>query len=183
MRTCVQSLPHSVDWGSSVALSCNVGRRHGSDSAFLVAVLSAGSHSSNSSPSMGTSIYCRCNPKKDKKRKEKRKGKKSLLISNLILCTRKLNDNSTPNRESLRSAYFQRRHKWQKYPEEAGERKGHTMVSKHSLAACQCSYLVFSQSFFTLKALKFPMFSCIVALQGEWFYCLSLNTSQHSNKS
>ena len=47
--------PHLVDSGSNVA----------------VAVIQAGSCSSNSTPSLGTSICCRCRPKKQKQIKNK----------------------------------------------------------------------------------------------------------------
>ena len=47
-------------------------------SRIAVAVVQAGSCSSDSAPSLGTSIYCRCGPKKEKARKKegRREGRK-----------------------------------------------------------------------------------------------------------
>ena len=56
MRMQVHPWPHSVDEGSSLAKSCGVGHRLSSDS----------------TPSLGTSMCCRCGPKKDKTKRSNR---------------------------------------------------------------------------------------------------------------
>ena len=57
--------PCSVGYG--VAVSCGVGCRHGSGVA--VAMVQAGSYSSDLTPSLGTYICHRCGLKKKKKKK------------------------------------------------------------------------------------------------------------------
>ena len=54
--------PRSVGHGSGVAVSSGVGHRHGS----ALALVEAGSCSSNLTPSLGTSICYECSPKKSK---------------------------------------------------------------------------------------------------------------------
>jgi len=51
-------------------MSCGVGHRCGSDSHVAVAVVQAGSCSSNLTASLGISICCRSGPKKTKKKKK-----------------------------------------------------------------------------------------------------------------
>ena len=46
-------------------------------SGIAVAVVWASSYSSDSTPSLGTSICCRCNPKKKEKKKKKKKNSNS----------------------------------------------------------------------------------------------------------
>lgn len=68
-------------------------------------------------------------------------GKISLLISNLNLCTRILNEHATLSRQRLSSAHFQRKGKWKGNLEEVRKRKDHRReqnVSKRSPALC-CS--------------------------------------------
>ena len=52
-------------------MSCGVGKRHGSDPALLWLWYRAGSYSSDSTPSLGTSICLGFGPKKQKKKKKK----------------------------------------------------------------------------------------------------------------
>ena len=63
------SIPALSQWvkRSGVAMSCGVGRRRSSDLAWLWLV---SSYSSDSNPSLRTSICCRCSPKKTKKKKK-----------------------------------------------------------------------------------------------------------------
>ena len=56
----------SVGSGSGSAMSCGVDLRRGSDPWFPVAVVQAGSSSSDLTLSLGTSIHCGCGPKKQK---------------------------------------------------------------------------------------------------------------------
>ena len=66
--------PPSVGWGSSVAVSCGVGRRRGSDPSLLWLWLWP---AADLTPSLGTSIcHCRYGPKKKKKEKERKKERK-----------------------------------------------------------------------------------------------------------
>ena len=65
--------------GLGVAVSCGVGFRHGSDPTIATVVVWAGICSSDSTPSLGSSICRRCSPKKQKKKK-KRKEKINLKI-------------------------------------------------------------------------------------------------------
>ena len=70
--------PHSVGWGSGVAVSCGVGRRRCRSQTQLgswVAVAWAGSYSSDSTPSLGTSIYHKYGPKRAKNLKKKKINK------------------------------------------------------------------------------------------------------------
>ena len=69
------SIPSLSQW---VKDHCGVGRRCGSFQV-AVALVQAGSYSSNSTPSLGTSIGRGYGPKKPKKKKKK---KKSLQIAN-----------------------------------------------------------------------------------------------------
>ena len=66
-------IPGLAQWlkGSVVATSCRVGHTRGSDLALLWLWRIGGSCSSNSTPSLGTSICCRCSPKKKEKQKQK----------------------------------------------------------------------------------------------------------------
>ena len=48
-------------------MSCGVGCRRGSDLALLLAVVWASGYSSDSTPSLGTSMCCGCGPKGGKK--------------------------------------------------------------------------------------------------------------------
>ena len=53
-------------------MSCRVGRRSGLDPVLLWLWAQADSYSSDLTPSLGTSLYCVCGPKKKgKKKKEK----------------------------------------------------------------------------------------------------------------
>ena len=52
-------------------MSCGAGHRCGSDLALLLLWQKAGSYCSDSTPSLGTCICCKCSPKKTKKRKRK----------------------------------------------------------------------------------------------------------------
>ena len=58
--------------GSSIVMSCGVGRRHGADPAIAVAVTQAGSCSSDLTPSLGTSILRGYGPKKQKKKRQEK---------------------------------------------------------------------------------------------------------------
>ena len=58
--------PHAMGQGSSIAMSCCVGRRRGFVPWTPVAVAMAGSCTSDSTPSLGTSICHGCGPKKQK---------------------------------------------------------------------------------------------------------------------
>ena len=62
--------PRSVGSGSGVAVSCGVGRRPGSDPALLW-LWCRSIYSCDWTPSLGTSICCRCSPKKRTKRRKK----------------------------------------------------------------------------------------------------------------
>ena len=66
-------VPGLVQWvkRSSVAMSCGIGC--GCRLVSHVAVAVAGSYSSGQTPNLGTSICCRCNPKKQKTNKQKTK--------------------------------------------------------------------------------------------------------------
>ena len=56
--------PGLTPWvkGSSVAMSCGVGCRHGSDLAVAAAVTMAGGSSWDSAPGLGISTGCSCSP-------------------------------------------------------------------------------------------------------------------------
>ena len=54
--------PRSVGWGSCMAMSCGVDGRCGSDPALLWLWRRPAANSSDSTPSLGTSICCRCSP-------------------------------------------------------------------------------------------------------------------------
>ena len=75
MRIQVQSLALLSGRKSRIAVTCGVGRRCKLRSHVAVAVAQAGNCSSNSTPSLGTSICHRCGPKK-----AKNKQTKTLLI-------------------------------------------------------------------------------------------------------
>ena len=86
MRMWVRSLAPSVGQGSSVAMSYSVGRRCGWDPAWLWLWLWLEATTPVGCPSLGTSIYCRCGPKKKKKRKKKeRKSFRSLKAKREVL--------------------------------------------------------------------------------------------------
>ena len=75
----------SVGEGSGVAVGCGVGHRRGSDLALLWLVVPAQDCSSDSTPSLGTCICCRCGPKKTKRQKihkfyHRRLGVKDILV-------------------------------------------------------------------------------------------------------
>ena len=53
-------------------MNCGVGRRRGSDPAFAMALAQAGNYSSNSIPSLGTSICLRGGPKSEKQKMEEK---------------------------------------------------------------------------------------------------------------
>ena len=55
--------PGLPQWVKDPALPCGVGRRHGSDPVLLC-------HSSDTIPSLGTSVCCGCGPKKKKEKKK-----------------------------------------------------------------------------------------------------------------
>ena len=65
------SIPGPTWWVKDLALSvsCDVGRRFGLDPA--LSVVQVGSSSSDSTLSLGTSIFQKCGPKKKKKKKLK----------------------------------------------------------------------------------------------------------------
>ena len=67
MRTQIDPWFHSVDGGSGVAMNCGVGRRLGLDSALLWLWCRLTAVALISPPSLGTSIRCRCGPKKKNK--------------------------------------------------------------------------------------------------------------------
>ena len=70
-------IPDLTQWvkgygaATAIALSCGVGHRCSSDLAFAVAVVQAGSCSSDSDPTLGTATWRRCSPKKEKKEKKR----------------------------------------------------------------------------------------------------------------
>ena len=72
--------PRSAGKGPGVAVS----RKHGSDPRVAVAVVQAGKGSSDSTPSLGTSICYECGPKKQKKKPTK--GQLSNAVSNTRSC-------------------------------------------------------------------------------------------------
>ena len=61
--------------GSSTAVSCDVGCRHGLDLALLWLWYRLTATAPIWTPSLGTSTCCRCGPKKTKRKKQKRKRK------------------------------------------------------------------------------------------------------------
>ena len=63
------SISGLTQWGSGVAVSGDVGLRSGLDLALLWLWLAA--VAPNSTPSLGTSICCRCGPEKTKKKKKR----------------------------------------------------------------------------------------------------------------
>ena len=70
MRMQVRSLASLMSRGSGIAMSCGIDHRCSLDP--VLAVLYAGSCSSKSTPSLGTSICHRCSPKKTIKKKKKK---------------------------------------------------------------------------------------------------------------
>ena len=75
MRMWVPCLVLLSGSGSGIAVSCCVGRRCGSEPALLCHGVSQGC-SSDLTPSLVTSMYSECGPKKQSKRKEGKKGRK-----------------------------------------------------------------------------------------------------------
>ena len=73
MRLQVRSLASRHGLRISVAVNWGVGLRCRSDPMF-VAVVSASSYRSNLTPSLGTSLWHRCSPKKQKKKKRKKEN-------------------------------------------------------------------------------------------------------------
>ena len=73
MRTRVQSLASLSGLRIWLCRELRRGSQMWLGSHIAVAVMEAGSYSSDSTPSLGTSICCRCGPKKAKKKKKKKK--------------------------------------------------------------------------------------------------------------
>ena len=73
MRCRFDPWPCSVGQESSIAMSCDVGHRCGSDLMLLWLWCRPSSCSPNSTPSLGTSIGHGCSPKCKKKKKKKKK--------------------------------------------------------------------------------------------------------------
>ena len=74
-----------------MAVSCGVGHRQGLDLgvAGAMAMVKAGSCSSNLTPSLRTSICRRHGPKKTKKKKERKKEKRNLILVKIIIISLK----------------------------------------------------------------------------------------------
>ena len=78
----------------ALPVSCGVGHRCSSDQASLWLMVQASSCSSNLTLSLGTSLHCRCGPKK-----KKRKERKKLLAYTVERCScfpSKLGDMAVP---------------------------------------------------------------------------------------
>jgi len=75
-------------------MSCGVGGRSGSDPV-AVAVAEAGSYSSDLTPSLGTSIYHGCGPKKQKTNKQKPKKQNKTPKKQKTKTTREHETNSS----------------------------------------------------------------------------------------
>ena len=82
MRTPVQSL--ALLSGLRIQLChelwCRLQRWLRSQVTVAVAAAQAGSYSSNSTPSLGTSVCCGCSPKKTKDKRQKKKKKRGIPI-------------------------------------------------------------------------------------------------------
>ena len=71
-----------MGWGSGVAVSCGLGHRRLRSHA-AVAVVKAGSCSSDSTPNLGTSMCCGCSPKKKQNKQANNNNKPSKIILDL----------------------------------------------------------------------------------------------------
>ena len=75
------------DLGTSICGRCDPKIQKKGGGLQAVAVVQAGSYSSNLTPGLGTSICCGCGPKrtKDKKKKRKEKKEKYMQIFHLLI--------------------------------------------------------------------------------------------------